>query len=216
VESFARSITRSLTVVTRGLVVPSLRLVAVTPLPELVVPSLGLVAPTRGLVVPSLWLVAPTWGLVIPSLRLVAPCTRVVHGLSGHRLRARLVLETLRVVACLELAPTPRPWRAAAAIAGAGKWPPVPVVVAAVVAFVALAAPAWHPIPGVRSSAIFVIVTFAVVASPTVHLATAVAIAATAATRCTTRRATATHSVTSPCNTSPRGIRSDRDYKKEK
>jgi len=119
-------------VVTRRLVVPSLRLVAVTPLTGLVIPSLWLVAPTRGLVIPSLGLVAPTRGLVVPSLGLVAQArglvipslslaasTRVVHGLSDHRLRARL--ETLRVVACLELAPTPRPWRAAAAIADAGK-----------------------------------------------------------------------------------------------
>jgi len=194
VESFAASIISSLTVVTRGLVVPSLRLVAVTPLPELVVPSLRLVAPTRGLVVPSLGLVAPTRGLVIPSLGLVgptrglvipwrlgAPCTRVVHGLHGHRLRARLALEGRRVVACLELAPTTRPRRASAAIAGAGAWTTCPVVFAAAVAFLELApAPAWHLILGIRSSAvsIFVIVMAAVVvAPPTVHLVTSVAIA---------------------------------------
>ena len=53
-------------------------------------PSLGLVAVTRGLVVPPL--VAPTRGLVVPSWRLVAPCTPVAR---GHRLRARLVLESL-------------------------------------------------------------------------------------------------------------------------
>jgi hypothetical protein len=192
VESFATSIIRSLTVVTRGLVVPSLRLVAVTPLPGLVVPSLGLVAPTRGLVVPSLGLVAPARGLVIPSLRLVAPCTRVVHGLSGHRLRARLALESLRVVACLELAPARRPRGAAeaAAIVGAGAWTTGPVIVAAAVAVVALAA-VWHPIPGVRSSAIFVIVmtiTVAVIlAPPPVHLVTVVAVTAPAATRLTTK-----------------------------
>ena len=90
----------------------------------------------------------------------------------------------------------------AAAIAGAGPWTTGPVVVAAGISFVALApAPAWHLILGIRSSAvsIFVIATFAVVdAPPPVHLATAVAIviAATAATPCTTRRATL-HSVTS-------------------
>ena len=69
-------------------------------------------------------------------------------------------------------------------------WPePIgPVVVAAAVAFLALApTPAWHLILGIRSSAlsIFVIVMAAVVvAPPTVHLVTAVAIAiaATAAT----------------------------------
>jgi hypothetical protein len=175
VESFATSIIRSLTVVTRGLVVP----------------SLGLVAPTRGLVVPSLGLVAQTRGLVIPSLRLVAP-TRVVHGLSGHRLRARLALESLRVIACLELAPARRPRGAAvaAAIVGAGAWTTGPVVVAAAVAVVALAA-VWHPIPGVRSSAIFVIVmtiTVAVIlAPPPVHLVTVVAVTAPAATRLTTK-----------------------------
>ena len=51
----------------------------------------------------------------------------------------------------------------------------------------------------------------AVVAPPPVHLATAVAIAATAATPCTMRRATATHSGTSPCNTSTctRGYNND-------
>jgi hypothetical protein len=138
-----------------------------------------------------------------------------VHGLHGHRLRARLVLETLRVVpclelqprrwcclrarlvleslrgvACLELAPARRPWRAAvaAALVGAGAWTTGPAVVAAGIAFLALApAPAWHLILGVRSSAvsIFAIVMAAVVvAPPTVHLVTAVAIsiAATAAT----------------------------------
>jgi len=52
------------------------------------------------------------------------------------------------------------------------------VVVAAAVAFLALwpqPQPSWHPIPGIRSSAvsIFVIVMAAVVvAPPTVHLAT--------------------------------------------
>ena len=96
----------------------------------------------------------------------------------------------MRGVACLELAPVRRPRRAAvaAAIAGAGPWTTGPVVVAAGIAFVALApAPAWHLILGIRSSAvsIFVIVMAAVVvAPPTVHLVTAVAIsiAATAAT----------------------------------
>ena len=52
--------------------------------------------------------VATTPGLVIPSWRLVAPCTRVVHGLSGHRLRARLVLESPPVEACLGLQPPAR------------------------------------------------------------------------------------------------------------
>ena len=94
----------------------------------------------------------------------------------------------MRGVACLELAPVRRPRRASAAIAGAGAWTTGPVVVAAAVAFLALApTPAWHLILGIRSSAlsIFVIVMAAVVvAPPTVHLVTAVAIAiaATAAT----------------------------------
>jgi len=94
--------------------------------------------------------------------------------------------------ACLELAPVRRPRRASAAIAGAGAWTTGPAVVAAGIAFLALApAPAWHLILGIRSSAlsIFVIVMAAVVvAPPTVHLVTAVAvvIAATAATLCAT------------------------------
>ena len=96
----------------------------------------------------------------------------------------------MRGVACLELAPVRRPRRAAvaAAIAGAGPWTTGPVVVAAGIAFVALApAPAWHLILGIRSSAvsIFVIVMAAVVvAPPTVHLATAVAIAIAATNGC--------------------------------
>ena len=110
--------------------------------------------------------------------------------------RARLALESLLGVACLELAPVRRPRRASAAIAGAGAWTTGPVVVAAAVAFLALApTPAWHLILGIRSSAlsIFVIVMAAVVvAPPTVHLVTAVAIAiaATAATPYTTRSTT--------------------------
>ena len=105
-----------------------------------------------------------------------------MHGLHGHRLRARLALESLLGVACLELAPVRRPRRASAAIAGAGAWTTGPAVVAAGIAFLALApAPAWHLILGIRSSAvsIFVIVMMAavVVAPPTVHLVTAVAIA---------------------------------------
>ena len=146
----------------RGLVeVPSLRLAAVTtPHPRLFIPFPGFVAPKRG--------------LVVPSWRLVAPCTRVVH---GHRLGARLVLESLRVVARLELAPARRPRHAAAAIAGAGAWTTGPAVVAAAVAVLALAA-VWPPLPGVLSSAIFVIVTVAVLlAPPPVHLVTAVAVA---------------------------------------
>eukprot|EP00964_Phaeocystis_antarctica_P094017 scaffold60788_cov64-Phaeocystis_antarctica.AAC.1 len=55
---------------------------------------------------------------------LVTPCVRVAH---GHRLRARLVLESPRVVARLELAPTRRQRRAAAAIFGAGAWTPATV-----------------------------------------------------------------------------------------
>ena len=105
---------------------------------------------TRGLVIPSLRLAVVTRRLVMPSWRLVTRCVRVAH---GHSLRARLVLDSLRVVACLELAPTRRPRRAAAAIVGAGAWTPATVTPA--VMAVALAA-AW--IPGVRSSAIFVIV----------------------------------------------------------
>jgi len=152
----------------------------------LVVPSL--VAVTRGLVMPPL--VAPTPGLVVPSWRLVSPCTRVAR---CHRLRARLVLESLvlgplvlellRVVTRLELAPTRRPQRtgAAAAIVGAGVWTTGPAVIAAAVEMVALAAPALHPIPCVRSPAIVVIVTAAVVAPPPVHPVTAVALAPSAA-----------------------------------
>ena len=96
------------------------------------------------------------------SWRLVAPCTRVAH---GHRLGARLVLESLRVVARLELAPARRPRRAAAPIVGAGAWITGPAVVAAAIAVLALAV-VWPPLPGVRSSAIFVIVTAAVLLAP--------------------------------------------------
>ena len=65
---------------------------------------------------------------------------------------------------------------------------------------VALAA-AW--IPGVRSSAIFVIVMAAVVfPPPTEHLVTAIAVMAPAATPLTTIRATAMHSgVWTRCDT---------------
>ena len=170
----------------RGLVeVPSLRLAVVT---RGFIPSLGLVARTRGLVMPSLGLIAPMRGLVVPPWRLVSPSTRVAH---GHRLRARLVL--VRVVARLELAPARRPRRAAAPITGTGAWTTGPAVVSAAVAVLALAA-VWPPLPGVRSSAIFVIVTAAVLLAPLpVHLVTAVAFAAPAATPLTTRRATATH-----------------------
>ena len=133
---------------------------------------------TRGLVTSPL--VARTQGLVVPSWRLVAPCIRVAH---GHRLRARLVLESLRVVARLELAPSRRQRRAAAAIFGAGAWTTGPAVVAAAVPVVTLAA-VWPPVPGIRSYAIFVIVMAAVILAPsTARLETAVAVAAPAATR---------------------------------
>ena len=93
-----------------------------------------------------------------------------------------LVLEPLRVVTRLELAPTRRPRRtAAAAIVGARAWSTGPALIAPVVEMVARAAPAWHPIPGVRSPAIVVIVTATVVAPPSVHPVTAVAVAATTA-----------------------------------
>ena len=96
-----------LAVVTQGLVIPLLvarsrglvmsSLVART---RGVISSLRLVAPTRGLVMPP-------GGLVMPSCRrLAAPCTRVTH---ANRLRARLVLESRRVVACLGLAHTQLP-----------------------------------------------------------------------------------------------------------
>eukprot|EP00964_Phaeocystis_antarctica_P046401 scaffold26806_cov67-Phaeocystis_antarctica.AAC.2 len=153
---------RGLAVVTRGLVVP----------------TRGLVVPMRGLFILSLRLVVVMRGLVIiPSWRLVAPCMRVAH---GHRRRARLVLESLRVVACLELAPPTRRRRraaVAAAIVGSGAYSPDPAAVAAAVAVAALAV-VLHPIPGVRSStvAIFMIATAAVIfAPPTVHIVTAVA-----------------------------------------
>jgi len=158
---------------TRGLVAPSL----VAPTRGLVVQSLGLFAVTRGLVVPPL--VAPTRGLVVLSWKLVVLCTRVAR---GHRLRARLVLEPLRVVTRLEPTPTQRPRRtAAAAIVGAGAWTTGQAVVAPAVEMVALAAPARHPIPGIRSPAIVVIVTAAVVALPPRLHVTAVAVPATAA-----------------------------------
>ena len=93
-----------------------------------------------------------------------------------------LVLEPLRVVTRLELAPTRRTRRtAAAAIVGARAWSTGPAIIAPAVEIVALAAPALPPIPGVRSPAIFVIVTAAVVAPPPVHPVTAVAVAATTA-----------------------------------
>jgi len=147
---------------------------------------------------PSLRLAVVTRGLVMPSWRLVTPYVRVAH---GHRLRPRLVLESLRVVARLGLAPTQRPRRAAAAIVGAAACTTGPVVAAAV-AKVALAA-VWYPIPGVRSSAIFVIVMAAVVfPPPTEHLVTAIAVMAPAATPLTTIRATAMHSgVWTRCDT---------------
>ena len=165
---------------------PSLRLAVVTQglvIPLLIARSRGLVmsslvARTRG-VISSLRLVAPTRGLVVPPWRLFAPRTQVVH---GHCLGA-LVLESRRVVARLKLAPARRPRRAAAPIAGAGAWTTGPAIVAAAVAVVALAVEVWLPVPGVWSSAIFVIVTVAVLlAPPPVHLVTAVAGAATAAT----------------------------------
>ena len=90
-----------LAVVTRGLVIPSL----VARTRALVIPSLRLAVVTRGLVIPSLRLAVVTRGLVMPSWRLVTRCVRVAH---GHILRARLVLDSLRVVARLELAPTRR------------------------------------------------------------------------------------------------------------
>ena len=92
-----------------------------------------------------------------------------------------LVLDPLRVVARLELAPTRRPRRtAAAAIVGVGAWTTGPAIIAAAVEMVALAAPALPPISCVRSPAI-VIVTAAVVAPPPVHHVTAVALPATTA-----------------------------------
>ena len=92
------------------------------------------------------------------------------------------MLESLRVVARLELAPTRRQRRAAAAIFGAGAWTTGPAVVAAAVAVVTLAA-VWPPVPGIRSYAIFVIVMAAVILAPsTARLETAVAVAAPAAT----------------------------------
>ena len=91
-----------------------------------------------------------------------------------------LVPDPLRVVARLELAPTRRTRRtAAAAIVGTRAWSPA--VIAPAVEMVALAAPALPPIPGVRSPAIVVIVTAAVVAPPPVHTVTEVAVAATTA-----------------------------------
>ena len=151
---------------------PSLRLAVVTQglvIPLLVARSRGLVmsslvARTRG-VISSLRLVAPTRGLVVPPWRLFAPRTQVVH---GHCLGA-LVLESRRVVARLKLAPARRPRRAAAAIVGAGAWTTHPTVAAAVEA-------QPPPVPGVRSSEIFVIAR-AAVAPPPVHV-TAVAAAA--------------------------------------
>ena len=137
---------------------PSLRLAVVTQglvIPLLVARSRGfvmssLVARTRG-VISSLRLVAPTRGLVVPPWRLFAPRTQVVH---GHCLGA-LVLESRRVVARLKLAPARRPRRAAAAIVGAGAWTTHPTVAAAV----EVQPP---PVPGVRSSEIFVIARAAV------------------------------------------------------
>ena len=71
-----------------------------------------------------------------------------------------------------------------AAIVVSGAYSPDPAAVAAAVAVAALAA-VWHPIPGVRSSAvaILVIATAAVIfAPPIVHLVAAVAVAALAET----------------------------------
>ena len=91
-----------------------------------------------------------------------------------------LVPDPLRVVARLELAPTRRTRRtAAAAIVGTRAWSPA--VIAPAVEMVALAAPALPPIPGVRSPATFVIVTAAVVAPLSVHLVTVDAVAPSAA-----------------------------------
>ena len=90
------------------------------------------------------------------------------------------MLEPSRVVTRLELAPTRRTRRtAAAAIVGARAWSTGPAIIAPAVEIVALAAQAWHPISCVRSTpAIVVIVTAAVVAPPSVH-PTAVAVAPT-------------------------------------
>ena len=94
------------------------------------------------------------------------------------------MLEILRAVARLELAPTRRPRRAAAVIEGAGAWPPSPAAAVAAVAVVALAA-VCNPVSGVRSAAVAVSVVdrataTIIVAPPTVHSVVAVAIAATA------------------------------------
>ena len=94
------------------------------------------------------------------------------------------MLEILRAVARLELAPTRRPRRAAAVIEGAGAWPPSPAAVAAV-AVVVLAA-VCDPVSGVRSAAVAVSVVdrttaTIIIAPPAVHSVVAVAIVATAA-----------------------------------
>ena len=93
------------------------------------------------------------------------------------------MLESLRVVACLDRSPArwPRRSTVAAAFVGAGAWTPGTV---AAVPDLALAA-VWCPIPGsIRPSAVAIFVvgfTAAVIeAPPTVHAVTAVAIAAPA------------------------------------
>ena len=87
------------------------------------------------------------------------------------------MLESLRVVACLDRSPArwPRRSTVAAAFVGAGAWTPGPV---AAVPDLALAA-VWCPIPGsIRPSAVAIVVigaTAAVIeAPPTVHAVTAV------------------------------------------
>ena len=94
------------------------------------------------------------------------------------------MLEILRAVARLELAPTRRPRRAAAAIEGAGAWSPSPAAAVAAVAVVVLAA-VYYPVSGIRSAAVAVSLVdrataTIIVAPPTVHSVAAVAIAATA------------------------------------
>ena len=104
----------------------------------------------------------------MPSLRLDGP-TR------------GLVIPSLRPVV-----PTP------AALAGAGAWTPAPAAAVAAVTDLALAA-VWCPIPGsIRPSAVAIFVVggtaAVIVAPPTVHAVTAVAVAAPAAAPLTARR----------------------------
>ena len=160
-----------------------------------------LVTPTRWLVAPSLGLAAPTRGLLVPSWRWGAPCTRAVCG----QLRAQLVLEIQRVVACLDLARTQLLRRAAgAAIVGAEARTPGPAAAVAAVAVVgaeartpgpaATVAPiivratARHPSPSIiRWSAAAIVVAGAAA----IAIVTAVTAAAAAAAAAARRRAAA-------------------------